>query len=97
MAVEPRVHEQFQHRLSQMWSEQPVEHFRRVLEFSELPASKEVDAEVKSASIRSTSNRWRKDLTVAQQAILDNLLRDDLLRYGYGDSRPQEVRQPVGR
>ena len=77
--------------------EQPVEHFRRVLEFSELPASKELDAEVKSASIRSTSNRWRKDLTVAQQAILDNLLRDDLLRYGYGDSRPQEVRQPVGR
>ena len=52
---------------------------------------------VKSASIKSTSNRWRKDLTVAQQAILDNLLHDDLLRYGYGDSRPQEVRQPVGR
>jgi len=52
---------------------------------------------VKSASIRSTSNRWRKDLTLAQQAILDNLLRDDMLRYGYGDSRPQEVRQPVGR
>jgi hypothetical protein len=77
--------------------EQPIEHFRRVLEFSELPPSNELEAEVKSASIKSTSSRWRKDLTVAQQAILDNLLRDDLLRYGYGDSRPQEVRQPVGR
>jgi len=93
-AVDPK---QFMEIKYEDFCEQPVEHFRRVLEFSELPPSKELDAEVKSASIRSTSNRWRKDLTVAQQAILDNLLRDDLLRYGYGDSRPQEVRQPVGR
>jgi sulfotransferase family protein len=77
--------------------EQPVEHFRRVLEFSELPPSKELEDEVQSASIRSTSNRWRKDLTVGQQAILDNLLRDDLQRYGYGDRAAEELRQTVAR
>ena len=77
--------------------EQPLEHFRRVLDFAELPPSKELEDEVRSASIRSTSNRWRKDLTVGQQAILDNLLREDLLRYGYGDAKPQEVRQAVAR
>jgi hypothetical protein len=76
--------------------EQPLEHFRRVLDFAELPPSKDLEDKVKSASI-STSGRWRKDLSAGQQAILDNLLRDDLLRYGYGDSRAHEVRQTVAR
>jgi omega-hydroxy-beta-dihydromenaquinone-9 sulfotransferase len=76
--------------------EQPLEHFRRVLDFAELPPSKDLEHKVKSASI-STSGRWRKDLSAGQQAILDNLLRDDLLRYGYGDSRAHEVRQTVAR
>jgi hypothetical protein len=76
--------------------EQPLEHFRRVLDFAELPPSKDLEDKVKSASI-STSGRWRKDLSAGQQAILDNLLRDDLLRYGYGDLRAHEVRQTVAR
>ena len=29
------------------------------------------------------SDRWRKDLTPAQQSVLDDLLRDDLVRLGY--------------
>jgi hypothetical protein len=78
--------------------EQPLEHFRRVLEFAELPASKELEKAVNAASIRSTSNRWRKDLTPGQQAILDELLRHDLLRYGYGDAaKAQQIRETVGR
>jgi hypothetical protein len=76
--------------------EQPLEHFRRVLDFAELPPSKELDEKIKSASI-STSGRWRKDLSASQQAILDNLLREDLVRYGYGDSKTHEVRQTVAR
>lgn len=70
--------------------EQPLETFRRVLEFAELPSSAEFEREVKAASIRSTSNRWRDDLAPWQQVILDDLLRDDLLRYGYGDSTRTE-------
>jgi hypothetical protein len=78
--------------------EQPLEHFRRVLEFAELPPSTELEKAVKAASIKSTSNRWRKDLTPAQQAILDELLRDDLVRYGYGDrAKPQLIRETVGQ
>jgi hypothetical protein len=64
---------------------QPVETFRRVLEFAELPNSSEFERHVRAASIRSTSDRWREDLTPGQQAILDDLLREDLLRYGYGE------------
>ena len=64
---------------------QPLETYRQVLEFAELPESAELERQVKAASIESTSNRWRDDLTPGQQAILDDLLREDLRRYGYGD------------
>jgi hypothetical protein len=63
--------------------EQPVETYRRVLDFTELPPSAELEQRVKETPISSTSNRWRDDLTTAQQAILDDLLREDLVRYGY--------------
>lgn len=66
--------------------EHPVESFRRVLEFADLPWSADFEQEIRAASIRSTSNRWRDDLAPGQQAILDDLLREDLLRYGYGDA-----------
>jgi hypothetical protein len=77
--------------------EQPVEHFRRVLDFVELPESREFERQVRAASIRSMSNRWRDDLAPAQQTILDDLLRPDLQKYGYGESsRPERVPQIVG-
>jgi omega-hydroxy-beta-dihydromenaquinone-9 sulfotransferase len=64
--------------------EQPMETYRRVLEFAELPESEDLERQVKAASIESTSNRWRDDLTAGQQAVLNDLLREDLARYGYG-------------
>jgi omega-hydroxy-beta-dihydromenaquinone-9 sulfotransferase len=78
--------------------ERPVEDFRRVLEFAEVPWSADFEREIRSASIRSTSNRWRDDLAPGQQAILDDLLREDLLRYGYDDlDRTERITQSAGR
>jgi hypothetical protein len=78
--------------------EQPLETYRRVLEFAELPQSAELERQVKAASIKSTSNRWRDDLTAGQQAMLNDLLREDLLRYGYQVSDTAErIRETVGR
>jgi hypothetical protein len=77
---------------------QPLETCRRVLEFAELPQSKEFERKVEAASIRSTSNRWRDDLTVAQQEMLDELLQEDLQRYGYGEAaKTEQLRETVGR
>jgi hypothetical protein len=70
--------------------EQPVESFRQVLEFAELPWSAGFERDIREASIKSTSNRWRDDLAPRQQAILDDLLRDDLRRYGYGEPAEAE-------
>jgi hypothetical protein len=63
--------------------EQPLETCRRVLEFAELAESPAFERHVKATSITDMSNRWRKDLSAEQQALLTGLLREDLLRYGY--------------
>jgi omega-hydroxy-beta-dihydromenaquinone-9 sulfotransferase len=74
--------------------ERPNETFREVLEFTELPSSRALDAHLAATPIRNTSNRWRDALTAAQQRILEDLLRDDLRRYGYG--APEEAEQLRG-
>jgi hypothetical protein len=63
--------------------EQPIDIFRRVLDFAGLPQSAAFEREIKKASIKNMSNRWRDDLTPDQQKVLDDLLRDDLQHYGY--------------
>lgn len=78
--------------------EQPLETYRRVLEFAEVRPSAEFERQVEAASIRSTSNRWRDDLTPGQQAVLNEVLHDDLIRYGYDASeQAQKIRETVGR
>lgn len=66
--------------------ERPLETCREVLEFAELAPSAAFDQHVQAAEIKD-SNRWRDDLTDAQQAIVEDLLRDDLRRHGYDVTR----------
>jgi sulfotransferase family protein len=82
---------QFHEVRYEAFCEQPLETYRRVLEFAELPASTFFEQQVKAASIASTSHRWREDLTTEQQAVLNRLLRDDLQRHGYDVSRVKEA------
>jgi hypothetical protein len=63
--------------------EAPLEACRRVVEFSELEQSPSFERHVTRSRITDMSNRYRKDLSVAQQRLLTDLLRDDLLKYGY--------------
>jgi hypothetical protein len=69
--------------------QRPVESYRRVLEFADLSGADQAEKWTQAASIRSTSDRWREDLTPGQQALLDDLLREDLLRYGYEVDQPR--------
>lgn len=78
--------------------EQPLETCRRVVEFAGLPYAADFERHVRAVTINDMSDRWRRDLTTAQQSLLDDLLREDLVRYGYGDSSSAEkVRETVGR
>jgi omega-hydroxy-beta-dihydromenaquinone-9 sulfotransferase len=77
---------------------EPVETFRQILEFAELPSSAEFERQVGAAKLRSTSHRWRDDLTSAQQRILDELLREDLLYHRYTDViQADTITETVGR
>jgi hypothetical protein len=78
--------------------ERPLETYRRVLEFTELPPSAEFERRVKAASIRDMSSRWRDELNADQQAVLNGVLREDLQRYGYAASeRADKVPATAGR
>ena len=78
--------------------QQPLDTCRRVLEFAELPGSPEFERQVQAISIRDMSNRWRDDLTPGQQDLLDDLLRDDLPRYGYQVAdRPETIHETAAR
>ncbi|MGN6391062.1 MAG: sulfotransferase family protein [Gemmatimonadales bacterium] len=63
--------------------DEPLETCRRVVEFSELERSPMFERQVATTRITDMSNRYRKDLSPGQQTLLTNLLRDDLLKYGY--------------
>jgi hypothetical protein len=54
-----------------------------VLEFSELESPAGFIRDVERTTIRDMTQRWRKDLSPEQQALLTGILREDLLRYGY--------------
>jgi len=77
---------------------QPWETCRQVLEFAELPWSPAFEREVRAEPIRDMTNRWRGDLTQAQQDLLDDVLREDLPRYGYQlADRPEPAHAAAGR
>jgi hypothetical protein len=78
--------------------EEPLETCRRVLEFAEVSDSAAFDRHVQATPVRNMSNRWREDLTPAQQALLDDLLRDDLHQYGYAaPGEAEKIQETVWR
>jgi len=79
------------------YCEHPMETYRQVLDFAELPVTPAFERQIRAASIRDMSQRWRDDLTPAQQALLDDLLHDDLIRYGYGGSEAARRQAAAGR
>jgi hypothetical protein len=91
MAQQTLDAKQFHEVKYETFCEQPVETYRRVLEFAELPASTFFEQQVRAASISSTSHRWRDDLTAEQQVVLNRILRDELQRHGYDVSRVREA------
>ncbi|HET9726737.1 MAG TPA: sulfotransferase [Gemmatimonadales bacterium] len=63
---------------------------RRVLDFTELEHAPAFERHVKSAKILDMTARFRKDLSPEQVLMLTDLLRADLLRYGYDVSDADE-------
>jgi sulfotransferase family protein len=72
----------------------PLETLGEVLKFAELPESAAFERHVQATPIKD-SNRWRDDLTPTQQAILDDILREDLQRHGYEVAPSRQARDSL--
>lgn len=70
----------------------PISHFRRVLEFAELEWVPQFERTIRGASLHSENDKWRRDFTPDQQAILESVLHSHLVRYGY---EPRMRGEPV--
>lgn len=64
----------------------PLSHFRAVTEFAGLPWLPAFERIIGEARLRSENDKWRRDFTADQQAILESVLQSHLERYGYGAS-----------
>lgn len=58
----------------------------RLRDFCQLPRSAAFDRTVAETTFRNANGKWTKDLTPAQQEILNASLRDCLVRYGFEGS-----------
>jgi omega-hydroxy-beta-dihydromenaquinone-9 sulfotransferase len=62
----------------------PIGLFRQAVEFAQLEWRPGFEAHVKRQQLRNENEKWRKELSVQQQATLENVLASRLVRYGYG-------------
>jgi hypothetical protein len=63
----------------------PVSSFRMAAEFCDLPWVPGFERTVNTTRLHSENDKWRRDFTPEQQRVLDSVLRDYLVRYGYAD------------
>jgi len=61
----------------------PLRHFRRVAEFADLAWTPAWEQTIRRAPLKNENEKWRRDFSLDQQAILESVLRSHLLRYGY--------------
>lgn len=61
----------------------PLEVFWNIIDFCDLEWSREFKDTVVRHSFRNRNNKWRKDLNIHQQKLIEDVLGDYLERYGY--------------
>lgn len=70
---------------------QTIETMHRILDFAELKPSAAFERHIKASPIKDMTERWRKDLSPEQQALLTDLLRKELEGYGYEAAAPSDA------
>jgi len=63
--------------------ENPIDSFTNVLDICDLDQSKKFIDYIKSFKLKSTNDKWKKNLTIEQQQLLQKSLADHLEKYGY--------------
>ena len=63
--------------------EDPARELKRIAEHCELSWPKDYDRVIRKQCVHSENEKWQKDLTLAQQEILEAVLGSYLIKYGY--------------
>ncbi len=63
--------------------ENPLEEYKKVFEFSELEFTQKFQKIIKNTKFNNTNSKWEKDLNSKQKTILNDILNDYLIKYGY--------------
>ncbi len=66
----------------------PIAAYRSAVAFAGLDWTPGFEAAVRAHPFRSENERWRRDLTAGQQAVLESVLAPALERYGFGAVPP---------
>jgi hypothetical protein len=74
------------------FTREPVSCFKKAVEFCELAWSGRFEQSVREHRLETANDKWERDLTPAQQAILEAVLRDSLVRYGYAPDNRLRMR-----
>lgn len=61
----------------------PVGSLKNITQFCGLDWSEGFEHSLRRYSVSTTNGKWKQDLTAAQQAVLQDILGDALVRYGY--------------
>jgi len=67
----------------EVFCEEPTRELKRIAEHCELSWPNDYDRAIRKQYVHSQNEKWKKDLTLAQQEILEEVLESYLIKYGY--------------
>ena len=73
--------------------ENPIRELKRIAGHCELSWPKEYERAIRKQYVESENEKWKQDLTAAQQDILEEVLHPYLVKYGY---EPRDVSKQTG-
>ena len=92
--VKPRLSAESIFAKSAIWIFlRPIRELKRIADHCELSWTKEYEHAVRKQYVRSENQKWKQDLTPAQQEILEEVLRPHLIKYGY---EPRDTSKQTG-
>ncbi len=61
----------------------PIGTYQTAIQFAGLEWNPRFERVIRATPLKSENDKWRRDFTAAQQATLETVLHDYLIRYGY--------------
>lgn len=61
----------------------PVDTFKDVTDFCELKWTNDFESKIKKFKLRDMNYKWKENFTISERTMLEDFLKDSLVKYGY--------------